>query len=366
MLKQMLGAYRYAYNYAISFIQNLTPTPKYYVKYNDKEKHFEKKRKNKSSMITMRAQIKKNFKKWMYDVPSHLLDNAIAEASKNYSAAISTSIKTGKFHELKFKSKKRLTVETMTIEKSAIKEKKPNSIYPSFLGTFKCNDTLTNKKDFTISYHKKLKEWNVNIPYDNEPVTNNHKHDFVSLDPGEVNFLTGYAVDHGFMMGENTRERFMKVAKEVDKIKSLHDTSKEHDKRKSLRKAMHAKLDKIKNLRDDLHWKSAKYLAKNYKNIVIPIFQTSDMVKNLNHTVSRNIMTQSHYKFRMRLLHKAQEYGSKVYVVTEEYTSKTCTKCGRMDTLSETSYRTKKCSGCKIELNRDLNGARNIFLKHIC
>ena len=49
--------------------------------------------------------------------------------------------------------------------------------------------------------------------------------------------------------------------------------------------------------------------------------------------------------------------------VTEEYTSKTCTKCGKIS--DKCRNRLKECENCGYKINRDINGARNILIKNI-
>ena len=71
----------------------------------------------------------------------------------------------------------------------------------------------------------------------------------------------------------------------------------------------------------------------------------------------------SHYKFRQHLINKGNEYGCKVVVVTEEYTSKTCTNCGAVSEYYR--KRMKKCPKCNYEIDRDVNGSRNILLKNM-
>ena len=71
----------------------------------------------------------------------------------------------------------------------------------------------------------------------------------------------------------------------------------------------------------------------------------------------------SHYKFKMHLLKKCKEYGSELVKVTEEYTSKTCTNCGKQGT-SYSKERVKICE-CEYKIDRDENGARNIMIKNI-
>ena len=48
-------------------------------------------------------------------------------------------------------------------------------------------------------------------------------------------------------------------------------------------------------------------------------------------------------------------------ICTEEFTSKTCTRCGQINEVGGSEI--YKCSGCKLTLDRDINGARNIYLK---
>lgn len=56
--------------------------------------------------------------------------------------------------------------------------------------------------------------------------------------------------------------------------------------------------------------------------------------------------------------------GCRIHVRTEEYTSKTCGRCGSIHAAKMHS-RTLNCFRCGYVVNRDVNGARNIFLKNI-
>lgn len=83
----------------------------------------------------------------------------------------------------------------------------------------------------------------------------------------------------------------------------------------------------------------------------------------LNSRVKFVLNQQAHYKFKQHLLNKAKEHGCLCIVVSEEYTSQLCTKCGKLDKTYV--QRTKKCKTCNHEINRDVNGARNILLKNL-
>ena len=364
ILKKIIGAYRFCYNRAIAYIKNLNKTPKYFMK------KGKKKRVNKTSMQTLRKELKKIRKlpKWNKDIPCHIPDLDFKEPSKNYKACINKYKKDGVISKLRFKSKSKSVVETISMEKSSL-GKKYNGFFSNLFKLnprFKSSQNLHSNKDFKLSYNRRLNEWYVHIPYSIKfPDYSEHKHEFIALDPGEVIFQVGYSEDHSVMIGQNCRKKMMYVCKDIDRLKSERDKCFNHQRRQNLKKALHRRIKYLKNLKNDLHWKSANYLAKNYKNILIPIFKSSEMVKTLNHSVARNMMNLSHYSFRMRLIQKCEQYHTNIYVVTEEYTSKTCTSCGTIGSLKKIDYRTYKCNNCDCEINRDINGSRNIFLKHI-
>jgi putative transposase len=122
-------------------------------------------------------------------------------------------------------------------------------------------------------------------------------------------------------------------------------------------------------MRADMHRKCAKYLCETYRHIVIPIFKVQEMVcrsgprqRRLNSRGARNLLSLGHFKFRQRLLSKARQTRSKVWVVTEEYTSKTCGSCGERYNVTGKNY---MCPSCGTEFDRDFNGARNILIKHL-
>jgi putative transposase len=86
------------------------------------------------------------------------------------------------------------------------------------------------------------------------------------------------------------------------------------------------------------------------------------MVIKLHSKVARAMLTWAHYRFKQFLKDKAEEYSCEIIEVNEAYTSRTCTACGKQQNIG--SKKLMKCS-CGLELDRDLNGARNIFLKNI-
>jgi putative transposase len=74
------------------------------------------------------------------------------------------------------------------------------------------------------------------------------------------------------------------------------------------------------------------------------------------------MVTLSHDKFKQTLKHQASKQGFVVVDVTEEYTSKTCSKCGYIHKKLGSNKRFT-CPSCGHKLDRDLNGAFNKMLK---
>jgi len=78
----------------------------------------------------------------------------------------------------------------------------------------------------------------------------------------------------------------------------------------------------------------------------------------------RKMLHWSHFLFRQRLKSKAEEWGCQVHEVSEHYTSMNCGRCGRLNRkLGKSKH--FKCPYCFFELDRDQNGARNIFLMNV-
>jgi len=124
----------------------------------------------------------------------------------------------------------------------------------------------------------------------------------------------------------------------------------------------------MRNDRDELHHKLNIFLVKTYERILIPNFSSKNVSKKENklHPLTKRVLGQlSHYKMRERLQGKCEEYSSQYIEVDESYTTQTCGVCGEINKEVKTNKERKyKCRKCKIEIDRDLNGARNIMIKN--
>lgn len=191
----------------------------------------------------------------------------------------------------------------------------------------------------------------------------------IALDPGIRTFMTCFDGSDFLEFGNGDFNKIAKLCSHLDKLKSKHDKSKGHNFKRlryKLRQAMEKIRTRIKNLRSECHKQVASYLAKNYDVIVLPTFETSEMVikkkRKLKNKTARSMMNWAFYQFSQTLEHLCNRYGSKLVRITEEYTSKTCTKCGHVHRKLGSS-KNFKCPNCGYEIPRDFNGAVGIFLK---
>lgn len=191
----------------------------------------------------------------------------------------------------------------------------------------------------------------------------------VAIDPGVRTFLTTYDQDGEISeWGKDDRSRLYRLGIHIDKLTSK-STKVKHASRYRIKKAIGRIYDRIRNLVDDVHKKAAKWLCEHHQTILIPAFESHKMSKRegrrIHKSTVRSMLTWAHYRFRQRLIFKATEYpGVEVKIVTEEYTSKTCGKCGVLHHKLG-GNKLFICPSCHWKCGRDVNGARNILIKHL-
>lgn len=128
--------------------------------------------------------------------------------------------------------------------------------------------------------------------------------------------------------------------------------------------------ENVRNSINDVHKNFANFLCQNYKVVLVPTYETSNMVDNTNanrklHSkVVRRMMVWSHYRFKQHLLQRARVTGTLIVEVEEYYTSQTCGMCGTLN-KKEMEERTFECEHCGLKLDRDMNGSRNILLRYL-
>ena len=331
--------------------------------------------------------------------PYDILTDEVRIFCSNVKSAIS-NLKNGHIKHFTMSHKDTNKGQSIIMPKKSIS---CNGFFTSFIGSiknFNKINTSTIKSDCRLIFDKCYNKYYLLVPECYEKHNIIHKEDIVSLDPGEKTFMAYFGSNSYGKIGDDIRIPILKIEQKIRKYQRILNKNKNKQGKKiKNKKTFKLKIKKlyrkIQNIVKELHNQTALFLCKNYKRIMIPKFETQKMVtdkkeiykkikenvqkikdgnnvkeelksytkkRRLNGRVKFVLNRLSHYSFRQHLSHKCEEYGCELKVVTEEYTSKCCGKCGF---LSD-SYlnRIKTCSNCGMRINRDINGARNILLKN--
>lgn len=189
--------------------------------------------------------------------------------------------------------------------------------------------------------------------------------DLVALDPGVRTFQTGYSPSGiALKCGHRQHDVLRALHGRLDALRSLR--AKASVKRKQrLRKACLRVEHKLHNTIENLHNQTASFLAKTFQTVLLPKFRTSVMQKGttLSRRTKRDLWSLSHYAFQQKLLGLCNWHGTTLYLVEEDFTTKTCGGCGIL--LDVGKAKLVLCKECGYRQDRDVHGARNILLKHL-
>ena len=242
---------------------------------------------------------------------------------------------TGEQQKVKFRSRKNRR-QTLYLRADSLKS---NGFYVRFLGDMKMSEPLPAKPQAETG---KVSERNTDaevkdsqlilengryflcVPYLEKKKTRKPSGRIVALDPGVRDFMTFFSEDHFGWLGMQCINRIQRLCQHCDNLLS-RATQEKRPLRRALRKAANRIKVKIRNLIDDLHKKVAHFLVTNFDIILLPTFETKQMTKRgarkLRKKSVRQMLTLSHYRFKVFLKQKAKEYGVKVIDVCEAYTS---------------------------------------------
>lgn len=215
------------------------------------------------------------------------------------------------------------------------------------------------------------KRWFAVFPVEFVPTTS-EKQTMIALDPGVRSFMTGFDGEKFVDIGKNDIAKIYRLCRFIDALISQKSKLKGRVNKRQ-RQRTQAKIDslfiRVRNLIDECHKKTAKWLTTEYRLVFLPTFETSQMVaktrkkkRKINSKTVRQMLNWSHYRFKQTLKFQAFKRGCTVLDVTEEYTSKTCTSCGHVHVKLGSSKKFK-CPACGHTLPRDWNGALGIFFK---
>lgn len=369
---QMLCVYRRAYNLAV-------------------EKYINDKWKDPvtNKAIDFRSEISAKIKSEceesgsVFDV--NVLQAAVRSANDTFSAVCKKNKKlkgaTSGFASIRFKSRKGKihSFSTARLPKGL-------NVCPKSLGKAYITEEVPKEaigKQVTITYNNG--RWFMNVQQHIKLNTEiQGKVKCVAIDPGSRTFGTCYSQDEVLEVGVDfAKSVLLPMAKEMQKLFSQR--TKIQNKVSGIDKdnVPQWATDQLKYIENrlmrlecrrqdklhDLYHRFAYHLVTNYDIIFLPTFETKRMVstkgdkrRKLNRMAVRNMLSLGHHKFKMVLRWYAKKYGKYVVDVNESYTSKTRSWDGSIvDNLGSS----KTIKDNNVVMDRDINAARGIFLKHI-
>ena len=302
--------------------------------------------------------------KWELDTPKEIRAGSVNDVIKAYDSGFS-NLKAGNVKHFKLGFRKITNnKKSFVLPHSFIYNKDGNlKIAPRF---FKDDSlfimgkkTIKKYKDIQINndcrvIHERNKYW-ISIP---QPTILKEKPtpiNYCGIDPGVRTFLTSFEKD-GVMEYNQPKDIIKKLNKKIDLLNRLR-TSKRNKYKIEERK---------ENIINEVHWKSINSILKRNDFVFYGDIKSHDIVKkNANKYLNRNMNDLKFYKFKQRLIYKANILNKQVFNVNEKYTTMTCSSCGKLNNVGKNEIYNCGNQLCNKTLLRDVSAAKNILMKGI-
>jgi putative transposase len=158
----------------------------------------------------------------------------------------------------------------------------------------------------------------------------------IALDPGVRTFLTGYDGDSFQEFGKADIGRIQRLCSHLDLLMGKASIADRKQKRRMHEAANRLRI-RIRNLVDECHKQVANYLTSQYKVILLPAFEISQMVRRtrrrggfpherppnpfgvvkskrkLHTKTARQMLTWGHYRFECHLKQAAFKTGCRCH-----------------------------------------------------
>ena len=352
-MRRWFGAARYAYNQTVELLTGDDAPPAVKTK--------------------VRDLILPTLPPWHRSAPREVLVGAVFDACravsavKKFNAQLARDKSRGSrqgegFARVRFRSRKNPR-QTFTVQANCVSDA---GIYRSKLGDMQMAEKLpvpVNRNICRLSL--RYGQYHLAVPYDEKlPPERENQARVVALDPGVRSFLTWYSADSVGKIGEGAFFRIQRLCERLDDLLSRAAKAPAR-RRRNIRRAAGRMRIRIENLVQELHRQAARFLVDNFDVILLPTFETSEMVergrRRIRSKTVRNLLSLAHYRFGMFLRHKAREAGVVVLSVSEAYTTKTVSWTGEV--LEDVGGASVVVGGDGKRMDRDYNGARGIYLR---
>ena len=342
-MKKNIGAARFAYNWGLK----------------KKQETYEQKIKTPSAIDLHRELnvLKKTDITWAYECSKCSFQEALRDLDSAFNRFFSNCKKgiKGKKGFPKFKSKKNDKQSFRLTGSISVNE---GRIGLPRIGKVKLKETDYITKDCKITQatvSKKAGKWFVSILTEAEHKQLPLNTKVVGVDLGIKTLATcsdGTTFENPKALKKNLDRLKFQQRKLSKKIKN----SKNYEKQKLKVQKIHYRISNIRN--DSLHKATSKIISDN-QVIVLEDLKVSNMMKN--HKLAQALSDVSFYEFRRQLEYKAKWNNRQVIFVDTFFpSSKLCSICGSKKENLKLTDRTYKCDNCGLEMDRDLNAAKNL------
>ena len=237
----------------------------------------------------------------------------------------------------------------------------------SELGKIPENDKYYNPR---VSFDNKY--WYISVAIDIEPKKYKLTNEIIGIDVGikELAVLSNGDMYENINKKSKEIKRLEKKKKRIQRGISrkyiMNNKPKEYHKTENIKKDE----QKIRLIERKLRMKRDSYLQEvslkivslNPKKIVLEDLNIKGMMKNRH--LAKALKEQKLNKFMQLIEDKSSYRGIEIQEVDRFYpSSKTCSNCGNIKKDLKLKDRTYKCPNCGLEIDRDLNAAKNLAMQ---
>ena len=312
--------------------------------------------------VTFRAKIRDLVRAEFPNVPSVLLDEAVNSAYLTRQAVIKKRAQ-GEQCDFSFRSRKD-NKQSFVVQRLS-----GNGPFPTTLSQHLTEAIPSEAVGKMASVVWECGRWFLICKVEVQIAAESQGKAMVACDPGVRTFLTTFSPVDCAKIGKGFAARVRPMLMRLDKLfgqrkKFLNAAPKawkqcHRDRFRNFQKRIFSIRNKVQDLMNDLHKRAADFLTTNYDVILLPTFETSEMVtkgkRKITSRTVRQMLSLGHYGFKQYRGWIAYKRGKTVLVCSEAYTSRTDSRSGEMVNVGAA----KTING----LDRDVNGARGTFLR---
>lgn len=188
----------------------------------------------------------------------------------------------------------------------------------------------------------------------------------LGVDPGIRDFMT-MCDSSGIarFVGRHEVDRLVAIESRLSAIQSRFKQTTKHDTELRLQLARQRRIAKRQyyDFKTNFHHQTAAWMAQNHSAVFLCPWNTEAWKRTLRPKTVRRLQVSGAGLFMERLRQQCFERGTWLPDVDENYTTKTCSSCGRLH-WNVGDSKVFECPECSHTMDRDLNSAVNMLLKH--